>query len=163
MEEVKAFASQFRERNVATVIVDGEHAYRIPHSLLDKLKSHCPNFYEKLKLEMDRERAFQIVTYTANCEVFELFLFWASESTLPHFDVGDDDIFIDDVSTTDVYCNHPQDVLADLWMFAAKFSIPKLQNEAMKRLLELLSKMPVCHPHYAGSINPPRDRNYRRY
>ncbi|KAI7317435.1 hypothetical protein KC315_g10399 [Hortaea werneckii] len=83
MEEVKAFASQFRKQSAATVIVDGEVAYRIPHSLLDKLKSQCPSFCEKLTLEMGMKQSLQVQTVTANCEVFELFLFWASQSRLP--------------------------------------------------------------------------------
>lgn len=135
--------SQFRKQNIATVIVDGEDTYRIPPSLLDKLWSHCPNFCEKLTLEMDRKQSLQVQTSTANCEVSELFLFWASELRLPHINVSEDDITEDDASTTDVGCNNPEDVLADLWLFAAEFSIPRLQNEAMKRLLEILFEVRV--------------------
>ncbi|GAB1739598.1 hypothetical protein NU219Hw_g4547t1 [Hortaea werneckii] len=143
MEEVKAFASQFRKQNIATVIVDGEDTYRIPHSLRDKLWSHCPNFWEKLTREMEVERSLQVQTITANCDVFELFLFWASELRLPHFDVSKEDITDDDVSTTVVECKYTEGVLADLWLFAAEFSIPRLQNEAMKRLLEVLFEVRV--------------------
>ncbi|KAI7384065.1 hypothetical protein KC336_g18239 [Hortaea werneckii] len=83
------------------------------------------------------QRSLSIDTYT-NADMFEVFLFWASESRLPYFDAGKDDVTEGDAPTTDVESDDIVDTLADLWMFAEDFSIPKLQNDAMKRLLEVL-------------------------
>ncbi|KAI6847254.1 hypothetical protein KC332_g2466 [Hortaea werneckii] len=143
MEEVKAFASHLREQDAATVIVDGAIIYSIPHSLLDKLWPRCPSFCERLMLEVDKNGSFHIQTRLNACEVFEIFLFWAAEKRLPCLDVPKDDITEGDISTADYGCNDIVDILADLWLFAQSFSIPKLQNEAMRKLLKIFSKMIV--------------------
>ncbi|RMZ14490.1 hypothetical protein D0864_00158 [Hortaea werneckii] len=134
--------SQFRKQSFATVLVDGEDIYKIPISLLEKLKSCCPNFWERLTEQMVMQQSLSVDTYT-NADMFELFLFWASELRLPYFDAGKDDITVGDIPTTDVESDDIVDTLADLWMFAEDFSIPKLQNDAMKRLLEVLLEVNV--------------------
>ncbi|KAI6912664.1 hypothetical protein KC318_g2590 [Hortaea werneckii] len=155
MEEVKAFASHFREQDAATVIVDGENAYRIPQSLLEKLRSRCSTFWERLTDEMVMHRSLSVDTHT-DSDMFELFLFWASELRLPCFDTGKDDITIGGVPAADVECPDVVDTLADLWIFAEEFAIPKLQNEAIKRLLEVLIEVDV-RPSTLSLFNRFRD------
>ncbi|KAI6834803.1 hypothetical protein KC340_g5856 [Hortaea werneckii] len=142
MEEVKAFASQVRKQSFATVLVDGGDIYKIPIPLLEKLKTRCPNFWGRLTEEMAMQRSLSVGRYT-NADMLELFLFWASELRLPHFDAGKDDITVGDVPTTSVEGEDIVDTLADLWMFAEEFSIPELQNDAMKKLLEVLLEVNV--------------------
>ncbi|KAI7210065.1 hypothetical protein KC333_g8417 [Hortaea werneckii] len=155
MEEVKAFASQYRRQNFATVVVDDEHIYKISVPLLEKLESRCPIFWERLTKENAMQQPLSVDTYT-NADTFELFLFWASESRLPCFDAGKDDITIGGSPATDVERGDIVDTLADLWMFAEEFAIPKLQNEAMKRLLEALIEVNV-RPSTLSLFNRFRD------
>ncbi|RMX75974.1 hypothetical protein D0869_11140 [Hortaea werneckii] len=143
MEEVKAFASNFSEQNLATVIIDAQYTYKMPPSLLDKLWPRCPKFCEDLTLEVDKNGSFEHSTYTGFCHAFELFLFWAAEERLPYLEVPDDDITEVEISTADLGGDNIVEILADLWAFAADYSISKLQNEAMKNLLEVLSKVIV--------------------
>ena len=125
------------------MIIGAEYTYRIPRSLLDQLWPRCPSFCERLMLEVDKNGSFHIQTRTAACEVFEIFLFWAAEKRLPCLDGPTDDITEGDISTAEYGFNEIVDILADLWMFAEEFSIPKLQNDAMKKLLEALLEVDV--------------------
>ena len=125
------------------MIIDEQYTYKIPPSLLDKLWPRCPKFCEDLTLEVDKNGLWEHSMHTGFCHAFELFLFWAAEERLPYLEVADDVSTESENSTADLGGNNIVEILANLCAFAEDYSISKLQNEAMKNLLEVLSKVIV--------------------
>ncbi|RMY66100.1 hypothetical protein D0863_08664 [Hortaea werneckii] len=121
---------EYRDHNFATVLV-GSNIYRIPESQYEKFKIHCPEFYEAL----ERHEKSLEVDFHRNCDAFDLFLFWVSENKLP--DLADD-VREESGSIKDERAGRLQDSLVELWGFAGKYWISKLQNDTMRSLLEVL-------------------------
>lgn len=73
-------------------------------------------------------------------DVFELFLFWVSESRLPDLTA---DLEGEHENAKDQRAGKIQDILAQLWLFAEEYAIRKLQNDTMRSLLGFLGSSHV--------------------
>ncbi|RMY94460.1 hypothetical protein D0861_01311 [Hortaea werneckii] len=130
MEELRKVVGKYRHDNFATVSV-GSIIYQIPESQYEKFKIRCPEFFKAL----ERHKKSPEADFYHNCVAFDLFLFWVSEERLPDLI---DDVSEKSGSTKDECAGRLHDSLFELWMFAGRYSIPSLQNDAMRSLLEVL-------------------------
>ncbi|KAI6856668.1 hypothetical protein KC338_g3556 [Hortaea werneckii] len=167
MEEVNAFASQYHEDSFATVEVNGESylkTYKISMSHLGKFRNHCPLFHESLanqfEDEDDNHHSRLLNLYFESSEdVFELFLFWVSESRLPDLTA---DLGGEDETAKDERAGKLQDTLTELWLFADDYSIRKLQNDTMRSLLEFLGSSHVRPGQLREPLKLPRESQLQR-
>ncbi|KAI7204488.1 hypothetical protein KC343_g5416 [Hortaea werneckii] len=125
---------EYHEDSFATVVVDVD-SYKISESQFGKFRINCARFCEALEYEMEYAEGSLELYFDRGREVFELFLFWVAESRLPDLTA---DLRGEDQDAKDERAGKTQDTLTELWLFAEKYAIRKLQNDTMRSLLGFL-------------------------
>lgn len=91
--------------------------------------------------------------------VFELFLYWICNKTLPNFETQTTGLSWDDedYAASEEFASKIQALLARLWYVAGMYLLPVLQNDTMNRLLDVMQNVQVepTAMEIAFDIGPP--------